>query len=144
MARDRCRLSLRFLRPGLTGHAYVDTGIWVSTLSSGHVKGKAEQEPKPGQIRRTRIAAAFIIHPARKGPGACVRGSIVGKRPRDRNVGFTLTIRFFASVQEHRPVHTRRRRHRHRRRRRRRFSSSSPRDRTAHSELIRGIINAGD
>lgn len=72
------------------------------------------------------------------------RGSIVGKRPRDRNVGFTLTIRFFASVQEHRPVHTRRRRHRRRRRRRRRFSSSSPRDRTAHSELIRGIINAGD
>lgn len=49
-----------------------------------------------------------------------MRASIVGKRPRDRNVGFTLTIRFFASVQEHRPVHTRRHRRRLRRRRRRR------------------------
>ena len=70
----------------------------------------------------------------------------MGKRPRDRNVGFTLTIRFSASMQKHRPVHTRRH-HRRRRRRRRRLRrcrrrGSSSRDRTARSELILGIINA--
>ena len=96
--------------PGLTGHAYVDTGVeyeyrrYRVATSKERPKAGTEAGTNIRRSRGTRIAAAFIIHPARKGPGACVRGSIVGKRPRDRNVGFTLTIRFFASVQEHRPA----------------------------------------
>lgn len=56
----------------------------------------------------TTIAGRHLLFSGWEGSAlARVCSSIVGKRPRERNVGFTLTIRFFASMQgRRRPVCT--------------------------------------
>lgn len=69
--------------------------VWVSTLSSGHVKGA---RAAPGQMCFVAVGTRgrHLLFSGSKGSALTrVCSSIVGKRPRERNMGFTLTIRFF-------------------------------------------------